>query len=148
MGTTGRVLLVAALAAGAAGCGGGDESKSESAAEESGRGTITCEGDALSGSPGLPAGFPELEGVTFVKAEDKGPTRVVDGYSDESLEGLYDEYKDRFKEEQYKILFDELEEHDSEISYRTKDGSMEGLVALRDGCDNDNISIHITARPA
>ena len=148
MRATARVLLVALLAAAAAGCGGGHESKSESAAEESGRGTITCEGDALTGSAGLPAGFPQLEGVTFVEAQGKGPTRVVDGYSDESLEGLYNEYKDRFEEEQYKILFDELEEHDSEISYRTKDGKTEGLVALRDGCDNDNISIHITARPA
>jgi hypothetical protein len=144
------VLLLAAIAAALAGCGGGGDNESESQreAEQSGRGTITCEGDAMIGSAGLPAGFPELEGVTFVKAEDSGPTHAVDGYSDESLEGLYNEYKERFKEEQFTILFDELEEHDSEISYRTKDKSTEGIVALRDSCDNGNISVHITARAA
>jgi hypothetical protein len=141
------LLLAVAIVPVSAGCGG-DESSSERAAEGSGRGTITCEGDAVAGSAGLPAAFPELEGVTFVKQQDNGPTHVVDGYSDESLEGLYNEYKDRFEEEQYTILFDELEEHDSEISYRTMDGKTEGIVALRDGCDNGNISIHITARPA
>ena len=129
----------------AAGCGG--ESDEEKKAEESGRGTITCSGDALSGSAGLPAGFPQLDGVTFVSAEDKGPTHVVDGYGDESLEGLYREYKDRLQEEQFTILFDELEDDDSEISYRSKDGATEGQIALRSTCDNGNVSVHITARP-
>ena len=129
----------------AAGCGG--ESDEEKKSEEAGRGTITCSGDALSGSTGLPAGFPQLDGVTFVTAEDKGPTHVVDGYGDESLEGLYREYKDRLQEEQFTILFDELEDDDSEISYRSKDGGTEGQIALRKACDNDNISVHITARP-
>ncbi len=144
--------LMAAVAAGAAmlafsGCGGDNESEQEKEAE-AGRGTITCSGDALEGSPGLPAGFPELEGVTFVKQEDKGPTDVVDGFSDESLEGLYNEYKERLKEEEYTILFDELEDEDSEISYKSKDGETEGQIALRATCDNGNVSVHITARPA
>jgi uncharacterized lipoprotein len=141
--------LVAACAAVLAlsGCGGDNESEQEKEAE-AGRGTITCSGDALTGSAGLPAGFPELEGVTFVKKADRGPTHVVDGYSDESLKGLYHEYKDRLQEEQYTILFDELEEEDSEISYKSKDGATEGQIALRATCDNGNVSIHITARPA
>ena len=143
----GAMVLVAATAAALAGCGGDEESEAEKEAE-AGRGTITCSGDELAGSAGLPAAFPELEGVTFVKAEDKGPTHVVDGYSDESLEGLYNEYKERLKEEQYKILFDELEDDDSEISYQSMDGSTEGQIALRATCDNGNVSVHITARPA
>ena len=142
----GRMVLVAVAAASLAGCGGDEESEAEKEAE-SGRGTVTCSGDALAGSAGLPAGFPELEGVTFVSAEDKGPTHVVDGYSDESLEGLYNEYKERLQEEEYEILFDELEEDDSEISYKSKDGATEGQIALRATCDNDNVSVHITARP-
>jgi hypothetical protein len=129
----------------AAGCGG--KSDEEKKAEEAGRGTITCSGDALSGSTGLPAGFPHLDGVTFVKAEDKGPTHVVDGYSDESLEGLYHEYKDRLQEEEFTILFDELEDKDSEISYKSKDGATEGQIALRDTCENGSVSVHVTARP-
>ena len=143
------MVLVAAAAASLAGCGGDEESEAEKEAE-AGRGTITCSGDALDGSAGLPVGFPQLEGVTFVKAEDKGPTHVVDGYSDESLEGLeglYNEYKERLQEEEYEILFDELEEDDSEISYKSKDGETEGQIALRATCDNGNVSVHITARP-
>jgi len=142
----GRIVLMAAAAASLAGCGGDEESEAEKEAE-SGRGTITCSGDALEGSEGLPTGFPQLLGVTFVKAEDKGPTHVVDGYSDESLGGLYNEYKERLQEEEYEILFDELEEDDSEISYKSKDGATEGQIALRATCDNGNVSVHVTARP-
>ena len=143
----GRLVLVLAASSSLAGCGGDEESEAEKEAE-AGRGTITCSGDAFAGSAGLPAGFPRLEGVTFVDVEDKGPTHVVDGYSDEELEGIYREYKDQLQEAQYKILFDELEDDDSEISYRSKDGATEGQIALRAACDNGNISIHITARPA
>ena len=146
-----RLLVVACLLAAAAGCGGKSEAEKEAESQaKSGEGTITCTGDALAGDSGLPAGFPALDGVTFVKAKDSGPTRVVDGYSDESLEGLYDEYKDRFAEEQYKVLFDEIEKDrgDSEVSYTSKDGKTTGIVALRASCDNGNVSIHITARPA
>jgi hypothetical protein len=145
----GRLLVLGCLLVVAAGCGGKSDEEKQAEAQ-SGEGTITCTGDALSGSSGLPAGFPVLDGVTFVTAEDKGPTRVVDGYSDESLEGLYTEYKDRFAEAQYKVLFDEIERDrgDSEVSYRSKDGKTEGIVALRASCDNGNVSIHITARPA
>ena len=142
----GRMVLMAAAAASLAGCGD-DESEAEKEAE-SGRGTITCSGDALEGSAGLPTGFPQLLGVTFVKAEDKGPTHVVDGYGDGSLESLYNKYKDGLQEEEYEILFDELEEDDSEISYKSKDGATEGQIALRATCDNGNVSVHITARPA
>jgi hypothetical protein len=145
------LLVVACLLAAAAGCGGKSEAEKEAESQaKSGEGTITCTGDALAGDSGLPAGFPVLDGVTFVKAKDSGPTRVVDGYSDESLEGLYNEYKDRFAEEQYKVLFDEIEKDrgDSEVSYTSKDGQTTGIVALRASCDNGNVSIHITARPA
>jgi hypothetical protein len=46
----------------------------------------------------------------------------------------------------YTILFHEQEEDDAEISYRTKDESAEGQVALR-SCDEDKTSVHITVRP-
>jgi hypothetical protein len=147
----GQFLTVVCLLVVVAGCGGKSaEEKQAEAAAKSGTGTITCSGDALSGDSGLPAGFPVLDGVTFVTATDKGPTRVVDGFSTESIEGLYTEYKDRFSEAEYKVLFAELEKDrgDSEVSYRSKDGKTEGIVALRAACDNGNVSIHITARPA
>ena len=146
----GQFLTLVCLLVVVAGCGGKSDEEKQAEAARSGTGTITCSGDALSGDSGLPAGFPVLDGVTFVDAEDKGPTRVVDGYSDESIEGLYNEYRDRFSEAEYKVLFSELEEDrgDSEVSYRSKDGKTEGIVALRAACDNGNVSIHITARPA
>jgi len=140
------VLAASASVLALGGCGGDNEREAEKEAE-AGRGTITCTGDALEGSPGLPPGFPELEGVTWVNQEDKGPTHVVDGYSDESLEGLYNEYKDSLQEAEYTILFDELEEDDSEISYKSKDGATEGQIALRATCENGNVSVHVTARP-
>ena len=141
--------LVAILAVAVAGCGK-SEAEKEAESGKSGEGTVTCSGNALSGETGLPAGFPELDGVTFVTASDSGPTRVVDGYSDESIEGLYNEYKERFAEEQYQVLFSELEKDrgDSEVSYKSKDGSTTGIVALRASCDNGNVSVHVTARPA
>ena len=143
------VALVVVLVAAVAGCGK-SEAQKQAEAGKSGEGTVTCTGNALSGATGLPAGFPELDGVTFVSAKDRGPTRVVDGYSDESIEGLYNEYKDRFAEAQYKVLFSELEKDrgDSEVSYRSEDGTTTGIVALRASCDNGDVSIHVTARPA
>ena len=45
------------------------------------------------------------------------------------------------------MLFEELEDHDSEVSYKAKDASKEGQVALRE-CENGNTSVHITIRPA
>lgn len=136
-------LLLMVLAFGAAACGG--ESDQDKATEGSGRGTLTCEGSAMSGAPGLPANFPVLEEMTLVSATDKGPTHVVDGFAEDEIEGVYREMKDRLQEAQYKILFDELEDKDSEISYQTPNGAREGQIALRT-CDNGKTSVHITAR--
>jgi hypothetical protein len=142
------VLIVLALPLAA--CGGGKGESSAEAGADAGRGTITCEGSAMSGDAGLPANFPILPEMTLVNAEDKGPTHVVDGFAEDGIEGVYRELKDRLQEEQYTILFSELEEDrgDSEISYKSPDGKTSGQIALRAACDNDNTSVHITARPA
>ena len=147
-------VLAAAAVLAAAGCGKSDaEKKAESEQAQSGRGTVTCEGSAMTGKTGLPAGFPQPDAVTYVKASTTGPTVVVDGYSDESLEGMYVEYKDRLKEAGYTVEFSELEKDrgDSEVAYKTGGAnSTEGIVALRGGesCDNGNVSVHITNRPS
>jgi len=148
----GVLAAVAVLAA--AGCGkSDDEKKAEAERAQSGRGTITCEGSATTAKTGLPAGFPQPDAVTYVKASTTGPTVVVDGYSDESLEGMYVEYKDRLEEAGYTVTFAELEKDngDSEVAYKTGGAnSTEGIVALRGGeaCDNGNVSVHITSRPS
>src|SRR5689334_7029558 len=147
--TIGRLLVLCCLLVAAAGCGGKSDEEKQAEAQ-SGEGTVTCTSDALSGPTGLPAGFPVLDGVTLVTAKKSGPTDVVDGWSDESLEGLYNEYNERFAEVQNTVLFSEIEKDhgDSEVSYRSKDGKTEGQVALRASCDDGNVSVHITARPA
>ena len=63
-----------------------------------------------------------------------------------SLEDAYNGYKDAFDEAGYSILFDEIEDADSEVSYEG-DGRT-GQVALRENCEEDGrISVHITNRP-
>ncbi|MGE5690407.1 MAG: hypothetical protein ACM33B_07600 [Pseudomonadota bacterium] len=143
-----NTLLAGMLALSLSGCGGGDgESEAEREAEAAtGRGTVTCEGSATSEATGLPAGFPELEGITWVSAEDKGPTRVVDGYADRGLEELYDDYRSGFEDAGWSVTFDEIEEDDAEVAYKTADESSDGIVALR-SCDDDRTSVHITNRP-
>jgi ABC-type glycerol-3-phosphate transport system substrate-binding protein len=97
------VVLVSALSLTA--CGGKSESEkeSEAASSASGKGTITCSGSATTDATGLPDGFPQPDAVVYVSATKTGPTVVVDGYSTESLEGMYVEYKDRVKEAGYTV---------------------------------------------
>ena len=149
-------LAVTALLA-VAGCGGKSEAEKDreaaAASAGSGRGRITCEGSATSKPTGLPAGFPQPDAVTYVSATKSGPTVIVDGYSTESLEGMYVEYKDRINEAGYTVEFSELEKDrgDSEVAYKTAGAnSTEGIVALRGGesCANGNVSVHITNRPS
>jgi hypothetical protein len=130
-------------------CGGTKKAETTTSAQ-SGSGTITCDGSALSGDAGLPAKFPVLPEMTLVTAQDKGPTHVVDGYAKDGIDGVYNEMKDRLQEEQYAILFSEIEKQrgDAEISYKSPDGKTSGQLALRAACDNGNTSVHITARPA
>ena len=142
-----KLMIAMLLLVVLAGCGKSD-SKKES--EASGRGTVTCEGSAISGETGLPSDFPSIEGITFVKSEKTGPTQIVDGYVNQGLEDVYDEFNREFKSAAYEILFHEIEEDDAEVSYRrTEDeggDAIEGQVALRT-CDEDKTSVHITARP-
>jgi hypothetical protein len=140
-------LILLALVAGLslAACGG--ESDAEQAAkEEAASGEITCEGAALSGDSGLPATFPKPEGVTYVKSEQKGPTRVVNAYYEGDIEGGYEAYKDALDSAGYDIPFDEKEENDAEVSYEDSGSKTTGLVALKAECDNDRISVRITSR--
>ncbi|HEY2940735.1 MAG TPA: hypothetical protein VGJ27_13065 [Gaiellaceae bacterium] len=78
----GCALLGLALAA-LGGCGGG-EKKSEEEAPNSAA-TAACTGSALTGSPRLPAGFPQVEHVTYTKQRTLGPTDVVEGYFEGDL---------------------------------------------------------------
>ena len=130
-----------------AGCGGGGEKSSEEGGELNEQAQAACTGAALSATPKLPPSFPQVENVTYTQQRTQGPTNVVEGYWEGSLEDAHDEYKKELEAAGYKILFDELEDHDSEVSWQGEGRS--GQVALREECgDNDKIYVHITNRPA
>jgi hypothetical protein len=136
------VLAVALLAA--AGCGGGGEKKSEPANPQAQK---ACNGSALSEAPNLPASFPMVENVTYTTQSTQGPTEVVEGYFEGSVEDAHDEYLKELKAAGFQILFEELEEDDSEVSWKGERRS--GQVALRADCGSDDkIYVHITNRPA
>lgn len=135
-------LLALVVSLGLVACGGGD-SNSESESEGT---AVACSGSELS-SVELPAGFPKPDGVVYTETETRGPTEVVDGYYEGELQDAYDAYRSGFEDAGYDILFDEIEEHDSEVSWRGEGRS--GQVALRDECEEEGrISVHITNRPA
>jgi hypothetical protein len=134
------ILALVALMLGLAACGGGGSEGEE------GEARVACTGTDLS-SVKLPAGFPKPDGVVYTEQTTAGPTEVVDGYYEGGLESAYDGYKDSFDAAGYDILFDEIEEHDAEVSYRGEGRS--GQVALRDECEEEGrISVHVTSRPA
>ena len=134
-------LLVCALALSAC----GSEKESESEAEE-GRARVACEGPAMTGDPGLPAAFPKPDGVTYTKTSDAGPSKIVDGYYEGELQDAYDAYKEGLSNGGYNVLFDEIEEDDSEVSYEGEGRT--GQVALREECEEEGrLTVHITSRP-
>jgi hypothetical protein len=46
------------------------------------------------------------------------------------------------------VIFDEIEEEDSEVTYSGGDEGTSGIVALRENCaQSDRVSIHVTNRP-
>jgi hypothetical protein len=135
------VLATAALVP--AGCGGGGGEKEA----ENPQAKAACEGSPLSGTPKLPASFPKVENVTFTKESTQGPTEVVEGYFEGNVEDAHDEYLKELKGASFQILFEELEEHDAEVSWKGEGRS--GQVALREDCgSSDKIYVHITNRPA
>jgi hypothetical protein len=132
------VLACCSLAA----CGGGDEAQGERGAAFA----PICELGALAGDAGLPAGFPKPESVTFVKSEEAGPSQIVEGYADGTLEDVYETWHDQFESSDFEITFDEREQHDAEISF--EGGGESGQVKLADECGNeDRLYVRITSRP-
>jgi ABC-type glycerol-3-phosphate transport system substrate-binding protein len=126
-----------------AGCGG--DKKSEEG-DGSGETQAACTGSALTTAPKLPTTFPTFESVTYTQQSTQGPTQIVEGYYEGDVAGAHDEVKAAFERVGYTILFDELEEHDSEVSWKGQGRS--GQVGLREECgDSDRTYVRITNRP-
>ena len=136
--------VLAALVLGVAACGG-DDKKAESELGEVAQ--AACNGSALSEAPNLPSNWPDMGEVTFTQQSTQGPTEIVEGYFDGDIKAAHDDFKRELDDAGFAILFDELEEHDSEVSWKGQDRS--GQVALREECgESDKIYVHITNRPA
>jgi len=142
----GAVLgVLAALAFLVAGCGGGNK-KDETDTEANPQAISACNGMPLTGTPKLPPSFPMVENTTFTRQSTEGPTNLVEGYWKGDLKEAHDEYLKELKAAGYKILFEELEDHDSEVSWSGEGRT--GQVALRDDCGGGKIYVHVTNRPA
>jgi hypothetical protein len=137
-------MLVLALAVGFAVAGCGGKKKEEAAGAEGTK--ITCRADAFKGDPGLPAKFPKPAEYVVTESTQEGPTRVVVGYWESGLDEAYREWKDRIEEAGFKVTFDELEDHDSEVAYAGSGRT--GIIQLRDRCNEDEVTyVRITSRP-
>jgi len=140
------LLCLALLGAGllVAGCGSKKESGPESTVVQA-----ACNGSQLTAALKLPPSFPQIEAekVTYTQQRSDGPTDIIEGYFNGSVKDAHDEYKKELQAAGYKILFDELEDHDSEVSWKGEGRT--GQVALREECgQSDKTYVHITNRPA
>jgi hypothetical protein len=142
------ILLAATLAV--AGCGGKKEAEKDAdAGPPNGQVQAACSGSPLSAAPKLPPSFPQIEAdkLTYTKQTTAGPTEVVEGYFHGDVKEAHDEFEKELKGAGFTILFNELEEHDSEISWKGEGRT--GQVAMREECgDADKTYVHITNRPA
>ncbi len=148
MSRIGGLVLVAVLVSGASACGGGGEKKSAKS-DLSKETQAACTGKVLSAAPKLPASFPQIEAdkLTYTRQHTEGPTNVVEGYFHGDVKAAHDEFLKELKGAQFKILFNELEDHDSEISWSGEGRT--GQVALREECgESDKTYVHITNRAA
>jgi hypothetical protein len=138
------LVLVGALGLLLAGCGGdGDEGGGELTEQAE----AACTGSELSEAPKLPAGWPDMGEVTYTEQSTQGPTEVVEGYFEGDIEAAHDDFMRELEAAGFTILFDEVEENDSEVSWEGEGRS--GQVAIRNECgDSDKMYVKVTNRPA
>lgn len=140
-------VLLTGLGLAAAGCGGGEKKGEESELDREAQ--AACTGSRLEEAPKLPASFPQIERdkLVYTRQSTQGPTNVVEGYFNGDVEEAHDEFEKELKGVGFTILFNELEEHDSEISWRGEGRT--GQVAMREECgDADKTYVRITNRAA
>jgi len=139
--------LLGALVLALAGCGGGGKKSGET--EPLGKEVqAACSGSPLTAEPKLPPSFPQIEEdkLTYTQQRTEGPTDIVEGYFHGDVKEAHDEFKKELEGAGFKILFNELEEHDSEVSWEGEGRT--GQVALREECgESDKTYVHITNRP-
>jgi hypothetical protein len=136
-------LLLGALVVSLAACGGNGESEEGELSEAA---QSACTGSELSDAPRLPDTWPDMGEVTFTEQSTSGPTEIVEGYFEGDVQAAHDDFKRELEASGFTILFDEVEENDSEVSWKGEGRS--GQVAIRKECDdNDKVYIKVTNRP-
>jgi hypothetical protein len=149
VGRLSALALAAALAIMVAGCGGGGKKTTSTESDLGKEAQAACTGKALSAAPKLPASFPQIEPdkLTYTRESTQGPTNVVEGYFNGDVKETHDEFQKELKGAGASILFNELEDHDSEISWKLEGRT--GQVAMREECGTpDKTYVHITNRAA
>lgn len=136
--------LIVLVFAGA--CGGSDDGAQPQPQPPQPRALVDCSGAPVASN--LPADFPRIAGVTYTKSTSAGRSTLVDGYYEGRLEDAYAKFKGRLRAAGYFVIFDEIEATDSEVAYSGGDEGTNGIVALRENCEQSGrISIHLTNRP-
>jgi hypothetical protein len=137
------LALVGVLGLLLAGCGGGDGDNGSELSEEA---EAACTASELSEAPNLPAGWPDMGEVTFTQQSTQGPTEVVEGYFEGDIQAAHDDFTRELEAARFTILFDEVEENDSEVSWKGEGRS--GQVAIRNECgEDDKMYVKFTNRP-
>lgn len=98
----------------------------------------------LAGESKLPPNFPIPDTVVLTQTRAAGPTTVVNGYSDDSIPTLFDEWKAALDQPPYSVVKSEREAHDAEVNFSGEDTT--GQVRLGEECEG-RTSVQITARP-
>ena len=141
-----RVALICLSVLALSACGGKSEAEKKKEQGLTAESSAVCDKSGFSGSTGLPANFPEPDGVTYRDASSAGPSKVVDATYDGDLDAAYDAYQEEIDKAGYDVLFKEKEEDDAEISYKGEGTT--GQIALRNVCgESDKLVVHITNRP-
>jgi hypothetical protein len=138
-----RWTLLGVLMLALAGCGGDKKAEENGSGEEV---QAACTASPLAEAPNLPVKFPTFDSVTYTQQSTRGPTELVEAYFEGDVAAAHDEVKSAIESAGFIVLFDELEEHDSEVSWRGQGRS--GQVGLREECgDSDRTYVRITNRP-
>jgi hypothetical protein len=134
--------LAGVLVLGLTACGGSEDTRTPLSQAA----LAVSEGSPLSESPRLPANWPDMEAVTFTKQSTRGPTEIVEGYYEGDIDSANDDFKSELEGAGFEILFDEVEQNDSEVVWRAEGRS--GQVAMRAGCgEDDKVYVKVTNRP-
>jgi hypothetical protein len=140
------VLLTVAVAAGCGGSGGSDTDTDTGGSETV---QAACDGSALTEPLKLPSSWPQIEEdkMVYTQQETTGPTEVVEGYFNGSVQDAHDEFQNELEASGFTVTFEEVEEHDSEVAWKGEGRT--GIVAIRDECgDSNKMYIRITNRAA